>query len=112
MIINLNGVELDFEMTDVDFYEKYMENAGELDKVMGVELTDEDKQDYHNIIKLFRERCAAMREFLDRLFGEGTGSKVCGVKDNIEVCLDVYMAMCGGVKQDSDRLSGKFPELR
>ena len=112
MIINLNGVELDFEMTDVDFYEKYMENAGKLDEVMGLELTDEDKQDYHNIVKLFRERCTAMREFLDRLFVEGTGSKVCGVKDNIEVCLGVYMDMCEGVKRDSDRLGVKFPGLR
>lgn len=112
MIINLNGLELDFEMTDVDFYERYMENAEKLDKVMGLELTDEDKQNYHNIVKLFRKRCTAMREFLDHLFGEGTGSKVCGEKDNIEVCLDIYMTMCDGVKQDSDRLSGKFPGLR
>ena len=34
MIINLNGVELDFDMTNVDFYEKYMENADDLDVAM------------------------------------------------------------------------------
>lgn len=112
MIVSLNGVELDFDMMDVDFYERYMENAGKLDEVMGSELPEEDREDYRKIVKLFRERCAAMREFLDQLFEPGTGSKVCGEKDNIEVCLDAYIAMCRGVEQDTGRISGKFLEMK
>ncbi|WP_346904900.1 DUF6673 family protein [Faecalicatena contorta] len=111
MIINLNGVELDFDMTNVDFYEKYMENADDLDVAMNTELTDTEKEDYRKVVELFRDRCVAMKGFLDKLFGEGTGETVCGVKDDVEVCLDVYVAMCEGVAHDAQRLKKKFPGM-
>lgn len=98
-MIEVNGVQLDFNMMDADFFERYIELASEMDRVMELELTDEEKKNPKNVSALFRKRCKAVKQFLDELFGKGTGERVCGEKDNLEVCLDAYMDIINGVHE-------------
>lgn len=99
-MINLNGVDLNFNLSDADFYEIYMENAEKMDEIMAVDPGDEEKNDYRKMSSLIRKKCDAVKAFLDALFGEGTGVKVCGKNSDINVCVNVYWDIIAGVRKE------------
>lgn len=89
----LNGVDVAFNMADVDFYERYMENADRLDEAMSDRLTEEELTDYKKVVSVGRKRCEAVKTFLEKVFGEGMGDNICGPTNDIIVCLEVYSAI-------------------
>lgn len=108
MMIKVNGVDLEFPMEDVDFYEKYMEHAVDMDNVMEISVEKDQRSDYKFVAELMRKKCKAVKDFLDHLFGEGTGDRVCGEKDNTEICLDAYLAIIEGVEKSGDSANKKM----
>lgn len=91
-IWNFNGVEFEFDVTDVDVAEKYEETfavMGEKEK----KLPKEGKQS-----ELLKAQFEWFIETFDRLFGDGAGIKICGGKKSISVCMDAYMSFLAFVK--------------
>lgn len=86
----LNGVDVAFNMADVDFYERYMENASGLDDAMSDRLSEKELSDYRNIIRVGRKKCKGVKAFLEKVFGEGMGDTICGPVNDIVVCSEVY----------------------
>lgn len=86
----INGIELEFDMTDADTYEKYMAGAGTLDAAMGESLGDAPTTEEY--VEMVRKKCQAVRTFVDGIFGEGMGKKLCP-KDSLNSCLDVQDAI-------------------
>lgn len=101
-MINLNGVDLNFNLSDADFYELYMENAANLDGIMNIEPGKEEENDYKKMSLLIRKKCDAVKTFLDNLFGEGTGSEVCGKNSDINICVNVYWDIIIGVRKEQN----------
>lgn len=108
MIIKINGVELDFQMADADFYERYMERAREMDDVMKLAVKEEQRADYKSAVELMKKKCKTVKDFLDHLFGDGTGEQVCGKNDNVEICLDAYLAIIEGVEKYGNTFDKKM----
>lgn len=107
----INGVEVYFNMADVDFYEKYMRNAEEMDRAMSYQLTEEDSADYKNVVSLFRERCSAVKTFLDKVCGEGTGDKVCGNVPDIVICSKVYESIIEIANRQTNAMTKKLEDV-
>lgn len=86
-----NDVELEIDLEDVDFQEKY-ENAFDAMK--------EDEKRVKNIGKLSemtRSYCDMYYHLFDNIFGEGTGEKLFGRKRNsriVDECYESFLKCC------------------
>ncbi|HJD35639.1 MAG TPA: hypothetical protein IAA00_01670 [Candidatus Blautia ornithocaccae] len=82
----INGVELEFNLYDVDkagMRNRYFE---ELKKMQAI------KQDMVKEPEQERERylCKRIKSMFDNVFGSGTGEKVCGTRDDLLESMDAY----------------------
>lgn len=108
----INGVEMEFKMGDVDFYEKYMENATKMDAVLDEEIPEEEiKKDYKKAAELLRRKCRAIKGFFKEMFGTDAAEAVCGADENVEMCCDAYNAMAEEVETVSNRIAGKIKAM-
>ena len=84
MIYEINGVQLDIDMADVDFIEKY-EAAFEKMAASETNLPMDEKNSViaSAYVKMFYE-------LFDDIFGKGMGEKIFSKKRNINLCLSTY----------------------
>lgn len=97
IIFKHNDFEGEFDVLDAD-------SAELLEKSMAQLREDEkDLPKTGSISDIVRSQCKWLRDFFDRIFGEGAGVKICGARDNFHICRDAYVTFLDFVeiqKQD------------
>lgn len=86
-MLEINGVELDFDMFDAETAEAYEKGYEKMQSTIA-ELQKTDKMSV-----VFHKGCSAVKEVFDTIFGEGSGVEVCGEKNNFKVCLEAFQAL-------------------
>lgn len=91
-----NDVELEVDMEDADFQEKY-ENAFEK---MGV--TEKELQKIGSMSQITRNYCRMFYQLFDDIFGEGTGEKLFKGKYNARQVDEAYLSFIDHCKREVD----------
>ena len=86
-MLEMNGKEFEFDLFDMETAQKY-ESAFE--KVMETLNGIGEGEKFSTSIK---KQCDAIRACVDDVFGEGTGTQVCGEKYNLITHLDAFEAL-------------------
>nr|WP_317379761.1 DUF6673 family protein [uncultured Faecalimonas sp.] len=84
--MKINNVILDFDLYDADNVElrkKYFEKLDEM-KTVAEDIPYGTETEKHRYL------CGRVKTIFDEVFGEGTGVKVCGMKDNLLVCMKAF----------------------
>lgn len=95
-----NDVELEIDMEDVEFLERY-ENA-----FNNLELKESELQKTGKKSKIARGYCEMFYCLFDEIFGQGTGEKLLGEKMNVRVCEECYssfIAACQKCVTDANK---------
>ena len=79
-----NNVELEVDMEDVEFQEKY-EKA-----FLNMEKTETELQKIGNLSQITKSYCQMFYTLFDDIFGSGTGEKLFGGKYNARLVDEVY----------------------
>lgn len=85
-IFRYNDFAAEFDFTDADCaeaLEKAIAQLGEDEKKLPKTGSASD---------ILKSQCKWLRDFFDRIFGDGSGVKVCGEKNNFRICKDAYVA--------------------
>lgn len=96
MLLNLNGVELEFDIFDADTAENYevalktLEEAGK-----EAQLAGETGKLSENI----RMQCEGVFDFIDDIFGDGTSKEVFGEKTNLREALNIANKVINSVEE-------------
>lgn len=100
MVWSYNGVELELDMTDPGVVEKYELSCKKME--------DESKAMPKDGMKsvLIRHYCTMIRNFLDRIFGEGTSNKLVEKESGIALT-DCYESFLDFVASQNQLLSDK-----
>lgn len=93
-MLEINGLKFEFDMSDADTYEKYMELADKVDEITGKTLPEGGSTEEY--AELTREKCRIVREFTDAVLGEGAGEKLCPI-DSWRKCSGVLDAIIDDV---------------
>ena len=75
-----NDVELEIDMEDVDFLEKY---EGAFDNL---DIKEKELQKTGKKSEIARGYCGMFYNLFDEIFGPGTGKKLMGEKMNVRIC--------------------------
>nr|DAG81550.1 MAG TPA: tail assembly chaperone [Caudoviricetes sp.] len=79
-----NDVELEIDMDDVEFLERY-------EKVFeSIEPREKNLEKVGKISEITREYCLLFYDIFDGIFGEGTSEKLFDGKMNLRVCEECY----------------------
>jgi len=96
-MLNINGVDLEFDMFDVETSKAYESAFEVLNKLV------EGLKKETVMSTVFEESCAAIKTVFDTLFGGGTGIEVCGERDNYRTCNEALQALVDeAVKQRAE----------
>lgn len=82
----INGIELDFDLYDVDNAGKRNRYFEELKKMRNI-VQDMPKKKGEEQARYI---CRRVKGLFDSVFGAGTGDAVCGEKENILTCMRAY----------------------
>lgn len=82
MKLDINGVQLDFNLFDVDTLELY--------ETANFKVLETSEKKYEKMSESLREQCQAVRNFFDEIFGEGVGIEVCGEPLDFKKHLDAF----------------------
>lgn len=101
----INGVNLEIDMENVDFLEKY-EKAFEKMEEEEKSITKTGKQS--DIARMY---CKMFYHLFDNIFGEGTGQKIFGGKNNLRIIdetYDKFINICAEQTRDIQRRREKI----
>lgn len=99
-VIVINGNELEFDAYDVDVVERTDDAREHLSN----EISEINSDSNMRSVEKLRAMCDATRAFFDCIFGDGTGDKIFGDKDNVKTCLDAV----GAVNASADEQQKAF----
>lgn len=86
-MLEINGVELEFDLFDVEMADAYETAYTEAQKTLAnIQKTDK-------LSEALRNGCTSVKKVFDTMFGSGTGEEVCGPRDNFKVCLEAFQAL-------------------
>lgn len=85
--MTINGVELEIDFTDADVLERIDKECEIIDKKAS-ELRM--KKEELSLAEGIRQECEIVKNFFDKVFGEGTSEKLFGKKDSLTECLNAY----------------------
>ena len=89
MTVNVCGVDLEMDIYDVDFYEKFESEVRNVNhKVNEIPSKRGD-----TAAQQLRRQCKAVKEFFDAVFGTGTADKLFHGKNNIKDCTVAYQTV-------------------
>ena len=101
-----NDVELEIDMEDVEFQQKYENAFNKMAK------TEEELQKVGAISELSLRYCNMFFQLFDDIFGEGTSQKLFNGKKNtrvVEECYDSFLEVCKNeVDQANKRRAKKY----
>ena len=89
-----NNVELEVDMEDADFQEKY-ENA-----FLKMEQTEVELAKVGNLSQITKNYCQMFYQLFDDIFGSGTGEKLFGGKYNARLVDEVYDSFINHCKKE------------
>lgn len=95
-LFQYNGVEYEFDVRDADASEKF-EDA--VDKMQAEEIA---MPKAGKTSELIRAHCKLIKDFFDRVLGDGAGDAVCSEKNNISLCYGAYEAFLEVVRSQKD----------
>lgn len=103
-MININGVELEFDAYDADQIEKIEEVSKKIDEI--------DIPEGSSWSQIIRLRCEGIFNFFDTVFGEGTAYKVFEGKANLTKCnliLADFLDQAGEqIKKTNEEMDKRF----
>ena len=87
MEINVNGITLNLNVFEANQARKLVESyenvAKKAEQAQGKSLPEQ-----------IDIQCEAVKAAFDNIFGEGTGTAVCGYENDLLKCIDAYTALC------------------
>lgn len=99
-----NDVEIEIDMSDVEFEEKYEAAFKKMDD-SEKRLIQENKTGMMSVF--IRGYCKLYYDLFDDLFGKGTGEKLMGSKLNARKCEECYDSFLSVCKEQVDELNKK-----
>ena len=104
-LYKLNNVEVDIDMEDADFLEKYEKAFNKM---------QEEEQELQKVgmnSQLVRGYCDLFYHLFDNIFGEGVGNKIFNGKHNTRLVDDVYSVFNGICTEQSKEASDRRNKL-
>lgn len=105
----INGVELQIDMEDADFQEKYQAAFEQM------EVTEKGLQKTGKLSDITRSYCDMFYQLFDNIFGAGTGNKLFGGRHNSKECDEVYTKFISICKEQTEaankrrmQMTGKY----
>lgn len=96
--MQIRGVEVDFDFLDADNVEKFENEAEKVKKQ-----ADEYKKQEMKLSEAIKIECGIIKNFFDKVFGEGTALRVFGEKNNLNDCIEAFSEIIEyKVKQQKD----------
>lgn len=95
-----NEVELEIDLEDVDFLERY-ENAFD-----NLDIKEKELQKTGKKSEIARGYCEMFYRLYDEIFGPGTGEKLMGENMNVRICeecYDSFIATCQKCVTDANK---------
>ncbi len=86
-MLNINGVELEFDLFNIETLKKYEKGYGRAAERMG------KKPESGLLSDQITMQCDEAKLCFDTIFGEGTGKRVCGEGYEFFRCLDAFEAL-------------------
>jgi len=83
-MLNINGVDLEFDMFDTETAKVYESAIAEMNGVV------EELREESSMSVVFEKSCAATKKVFDVIFDAGTGIEVCGERDNFKTCQEAF----------------------
>ena len=94
-----NNVELEVDMEDADFQEKY-ENA-----FLRMEQTEVELAKVGNLSQVTRDYCKMFYQLFDDIFGDRIGDKLFNGKHNIRLIDEAYSSFIDHCKKEVDAIN-------
>ncbi len=85
--MTINGVDLEFNLYDAENTEMQKRYEAELLKMQNIAAEQEQIQ---GAAEQTRFLCQRIKMMFDNVFGKGTGTAVCGEKNDLMICMDAY----------------------
>lgn len=106
----INGVELEFNLYDLENPELKERYGAELEKMKHIaeELPEGTELEQNRFL------CGRVKQMFDSVFGEGTGNRVCGKGNDLLACMTVYeQLVTEQIRQDKqyNEIMGKLEML-
>lgn len=89
MTVNVCGVDLEMDIYDVDFYEKFESEVRNVNH----KVNEIPSKRGETAAQQLRRQCKAVKEFFDIVFGTGTAEKLFHSKNNIKDCTVAYQTV-------------------
>lgn len=89
MTVNVCGVDLEMDIYDVDFYEKFESEVRNVNH----KVNEIPSKRGETAAQQLRRQCKAVKEFFDAVFGTGTAEKLFHGKNNIKDCTVAYQTV-------------------
>lgn len=113
IIFKHNDFEAEFDFADADSMEAFEKSMAQLRE------DEKELPKTGSASAILRSQCKWLRDFFDRIFGDGSGEKICGKKDNFSLCRDAYVDFLDFIeiqKQDyineANEVRGKYSANR
>lgn len=91
-----NNVELEIDMEDVDFQEKYENAFNKMGK------TEKELQKVGSLSQITRQYCQMFYQLFDDIFEPGTGNKLFGGKYNMRLVDEAFDSFLNHCKKEVD----------
>lgn len=101
-MLTINGVELEFDVFDVETAAVYEDARKQVQERFLEMKAAEEEENFPLVLKI---GCEAIREAFDCVFGEGTSSEVFGERMNFRESIEAF-------KQLSDEANSQFAEQK
>lgn len=95
-MLEINGVELEFDLLDADMAEKYEKAYRKMQK----DVANIPKN--LSLAENIRKQCKLIFNFFDEVFGEGTSKKIFENKTNLRECIKAVEAIIDHVNKDTE----------
>jgi len=84
---NINGIEVEFDLFDIETLRKYEKAYGRAAKKM------QERPESGLLSDQIVRQCSEVKLCFDTIFGEGAGDRVCGEGYNFLRCLNAFEAL-------------------
>ena len=95
-MLEINRVELEFNLMDADIAEKYEKAYRKMQK--GATNIPNNL----SLAESIRKQCKLIFNFFDEVFGEGTSEKIFGNKTNLRECIKAVETLIDYVNKDTE----------
>lgn len=99
----IQGVELEFDILDLESAEIYEKALDEVKK-----RAEKSLGDSKGLSESIREQCHAIFDFIDTLFGKDVHKQIFGAAVNLRECISVYREILSAIEKDGMAVAAEF----